>query len=153
MVRKAQSPNFTLSALCSLNGIEYAQIIDGATNTFEFLQFFGECGQSLNASTGLPCLSIGDVIVMDNLSCHHYEGGEALEEWLGEMGIELLYTPTYSPDLNPIEESFAKIKRVLKNDIVRGNADNLKLSVITATTKTTALDMLGYYRHTRYFSV
>ena len=151
--RKAQSPNLTLSALCSLNGIEYAKVIDGATNTVEFLQFFGECGQSLNAATGWPCLAVGDIIVMDNLSCHHYQGGEALEEWLGEMGIELIYTPTYSPDLNPIEESFSKIKSVLTNDIVRGNVENLKLTVINATMQVTGQDMHGYYRHTGYFSL
>lgn len=43
VTRKAQSPNFTLSALCSLNGIEYANI-DGATNTVEFLRFFKKLG-------------------------------------------------------------------------------------------------------------
>ena len=153
VVRKAQSPNLTLSAMCSLNGIEYAKVIDGATNTVEFLQFFEECRQSPNATTGLPCLAVGDVIVMDNLSCHHYQGGEALEEWLDEMGIELIYTATYSPDLNPIEESFSKIKSVLINYIVHGNNDHLKLAVINATRKVTAMDMLGYYHHAGYFSL
>ena len=51
---------------------------------------------------------------MDNLSSHHFEGGEILEEWFGTMGIELLYTPSYSPDLNPIELCFNKIKCELK---------------------------------------
>ena len=153
VTRKCQSPNLTLSALCSLNGIEYAKVTDGATNTVEFLQFFEECGQSLNATTGFPCLAVGDIIVMDNLSCHHYQGGESLEEWLGEIGIELIYTPTYSPDLNPIEESFSKIKSVLTNDLVRGNIDNLKLAVLNATSKVTASDMYGYYHHTGYFSL
>ena len=139
--------------MCSLNGIEYAKVIDGAINNVEFLQFFGECGQSLNAATGWPCLAVGDIIVMDNLSCHHYQGGEALEEWLGEMGIELIYTLTYSPDLNPIEESFSKIKSVLTNDIVRGHVDNLKLAVINATMQVTGQDMHGYYGHTGYFSL
>ena len=143
-------PRFIQPALCSLNGIEYAKVINGATNTVEFLQFFGECGQSLNATTGWPCLAMGDIIVMDNLSCHHCE---ALEEWLGEMGIELIYTPTYSPDFKPIEESFSKIKSVLTNDIVRGNIDNLNLTVVNATMQVTNQDMHGYYRHTGYFSL
>ena len=56
-----------------------------------------------NVNTGRPCLEVGDIVVMDNLSSHHYEGGEILEEWFDTMGIELLYTPSYSPDLNPGE--------------------------------------------------
>jgi hypothetical protein len=148
--RKTPSPNFTLSALCSLNGIEYAKVINGASNTVEFLQFFEEAGQSVNTTTGLPSLSVGDLIVMDNLSSHHYEGGAALEEWLGEMGIELVYTPTYSPDLNPIEECFSKIKSLLTNELVN-HVYSIKASVINATLKVTASDMLGYYRHTGYF--
>ena len=149
--RKTPSPSYTLSAMCSLNGIEYAKVINGASNTVEFLQFFEEAGQSVNATTGLPSLSVDDIIVMDNLSSHHYEGGAALEEWLGEIGIELLYTPTYSPDLNPIEECFSKIKRVLTNYHVNSNVYSIKASVIDATSKVTASDMLGYYRHTGYF--
>jgi transposase len=43
---------------------------------------------------------------MDNLSCHHFEGGEVLEDIFNEMGIELLYTPIYSPVLNPAELVF-----------------------------------------------
>jgi transposase len=58
---------------------------------------------------------------MDNLSSHHYEGGAALEEWLGKMGMEFIYTPTYSPDLNPIEEYFSKIKSVLTSEHANNN--------------------------------
>lgn len=64
--------------MCSLNGNEYAKVINGASNTVEFLQFFEEAGQSVNVTTALPSLSVGDIIIMDNLSSHHYEGGEAL---------------------------------------------------------------------------
>ena len=105
----------------------------------------------MNATTYLPSLSVGDIIVMNNLSSHHYEGGAALEEWLSEMGIELLYTPTYLPDLNPIEECFSKIKHVLTNDYVNSNVYSIKASVFDTTSKVTASDMLGYYRHTGYF--
>lgn len=149
--RKTPSPHFTLSAMCSLNGIEYAKVINGASNTIEFLQFFDEAGQAVNMTTGLPSLSVGDIFVMDNLSSHHCDGGAALEEWLGEMGIELIYTPTYSPDLNPIEECFSKIKSVLTTEHVNHNIYSIRASVLDATSKVTATDMLGYYRHTGYF--
>jgi transposase len=152
ITRKSQSPNFSLSALVSLNGVEYAKVIDGATNTVEFLQFFAEAGQSLNATFNLPSIYTGDIIVMDNLSCHHYDGGQILEEWLTHIGVELLYTPTYSPDLNPIEECFSKIKHLVNEDLVgRFQHHNLKVSVMNAVTKISPQDMLGYYRHTGYF--
>ena len=106
VVKKAESPNTTLNMLVSLDGLEYYNLIDGATNTLQFLRFFEEAGNCVNLQTGRPCLQVGDIIVMDNLSAHHYEGGEILEVWLEEMGIELIYLPTYSPDLNPIEFCF-----------------------------------------------
>ena len=89
---------------------------------------------------------------MDNLSSHHDEGGAALEEWLGKMGMEFIYTPTYSPDLNPIEEYFSKIKSVLTSEHANNNVYSIKASVIAVTTKVTASDMIGYYRPYRIFS-
>lgn len=116
------------------------------------MQFFAEAGQSLNATFNLPSIYTGDIIVMDNLSCHHYDGGQILEEWLTHIGVELLYTPTYSPDLNPIEECFSKIKHLVNEDLVgRFQHHNLKVSVMNAVTKISPQDMLGYYRHTGYF--
>ena len=49
---------------------------NGASNTVEFLQFFEEAGQSANATTGLPSLSVGDIIVMDNLSSSSVSHGK-----------------------------------------------------------------------------
>ena len=69
---------------------------------------------------------MGDIVVMDNLAVHHYGEGAFLEEYLAEMGIELLFTPTYSPDLNPIEPSFNKIKAELKSHYSNDERNNLK---------------------------
>ena len=55
-----------------------------------------------------PTLRRGQVVVMDNLSAHK---GERISELIEERGCELVYLPSYSPDLNPIEEAFSKIKR------------------------------------------
>ena len=81
VVRKCESPNTTLNLLVSLNGPEYYNLIDGTTNTARFLQFFEEASDAVNVVTGCPCLEVGDIIMMDNLSAHHYEGGEILEDW------------------------------------------------------------------------
>ena len=83
------------------------------SNTVEFLNFFSEAANAVNFETRRPALQVGDIIVMDNLGVHHYGGGEALEEFLADMGIELIYTPAYSPDLNPVELCFNKLKTKL----------------------------------------
>ena len=58
-----------------------------------------------------PTLRVGQVVVMDNLSAHK---GERVRELIEARGCELLYLPPYSPDLNPIEEAFAKVKALLQ---------------------------------------
>ena len=63
---KPESPNTTLNMLVSLDGPEYYNLIDGATNTMQFLQVFEEAGNCVNLQTGRPCLQVGDIIVMDN---------------------------------------------------------------------------------------
>ena len=87
---------------------------------------------------------------MDNLAVHHYEGGQILEEVLAEMGIELLFTPTYSPDLNPIELCFNKIKTELNRHYSIDVHRNLKLAVAEAVERVSALDTRKFYHHTAY---
>ena len=154
VVRKRENPNTTLNMLVSLNGVEYFNLIDGATNTAEFLNFFEGAADATNMTTLRPVLEIGDIIVMDNLNVHHYNGGEILEDFLAESGIELLYTPVYSPDLNPIEMCFNKVKMSLNheyNDLVH---NNVKLAGSYAVETITQDDMREFYNHTSYlFSV
>ena len=87
---------------------------------------------------------------MDNLAVHHYEGGQIIEEVFAEMGIELLLTPTYSPDLNPIELCFNKIKTELKGHDSIDVHRNLKLAVAEAVERVSALDTRKFYHHAAY---
>lgn len=153
VTRKAESPNTTLNMLVSLKGPEYYNLINGATNTLQFLTFFEEAGNCVNLQFGRPCLQVGDIIVMDNLSAHHFEAGEILEDWLGEMGIELLYLPTYSPDLNPIEQCFNKVKTLLNEELQRLTYTNTNLAVMEAVERITNQDMAGFYKATSYLFV
>ena len=127
--RKVQSPNYTLNLLLSLNGAEYYNIIDGPTNTIEFWNFFEEAANAANITTGRPVLEVGGVVVMDNLAVHHYDGGDVLEENLADMGIELISTPIFSPDLNPTELSFNKVKCLLNVRLADNVNENLKVAV------------------------
>ena len=90
---------------------------------------------------------------MDNLSCHHYEGGEVLEEFLNEQGIELLYTPIYSPNLNPAEQVFSKVKGALNFDLLPVVQYDLKIACNEAVDTVTAHDVRGFYNHTSYVFV
>jgi transposase len=58
-----------------------------------------------------PALKPGDVVVMDNLSAHKVP---AVCEWIEAVGAEVLYLPPYSPDLNPIEKAWFKLKQLLR---------------------------------------
>jgi transposase len=63
-----------------------------------------------------PTLAPGDIVIMDNLSSHKVAG---IREAVEAMGAELLYLPPYSPDLNPIEQVFAKLKALLRTAAAR----------------------------------
>jgi transposase len=63
-----------------------------------------------------PTLSPGDVVVMDNLAAHKVAG---IREAIAAKGAELAYLPAYSPDLNPIEQVFAKLKALLRREGAR----------------------------------
>ena len=97
-----------------------------------------------------PALGIGNVVVMDNLSAHHYESGEVLEEYLQEMGVELLYTPIFSPGLNSVEHCFNKIKTVMNYDLQDITCANTKLSAMLAIEKITCEDMANCFKNTSY---
>ena len=135
------------------DGMSYFNILDGPTNTIQFLNFFEEVCQNTSPTTERPLLECGDTVIMDNLSCHHFEGGEMLENVFNEMGIELLYTPVYSPDLNPAENVFSKVKNLLNFDLSTVVHYDIKLAVNEAVNLVSSTDMHGIYRNTSYMFV
>ena len=64
----------------------------------------------------VPTLSPGDVVVMDNLAAHKVAG---VRDAIAAVGANVLYLPPYSPDLNPIEQVFAKLKALLRKAAAR----------------------------------
>ncbi len=78
-------------------------VLDGAMNGAAFLAYVGQ--------VLAPTLASGDVVVLDNLSSHKVAG---VREAVEARGASLLYLPPYSPDLNPIEQAFAKLKALLR---------------------------------------
>jgi transposase len=93
-----------------------------------------------------PSLRAGQVVVMDNLSSH--KGGR-VSELIEERGCELLYLPPYSPDLNPIEEAFAKVKASLRKFEARAR-EGLVEAMGRALDAVTARDARGFFEHRGY---
>ena len=143
ITRYCESSNTTVNLMCSITGVTYMNTVDGPSNTLEFLRFFQEAYTSMN-------LEAGDTIVMDNCPIHHHEGGRILGEFLYDLGIELVYMPAYSPDFNPAEYVFGKLKCLLKYKFWDLTNLDLKSSLFTAVNFITPRDMHGFYRITGY---
>ncbi len=94
----------TLIAALDHRGVRCSATVDGAVNRDVFEAF---AGQVL-----VPALSPGDVVVMDNLSSHK---GVRVRELVEAAGASLLFLPPYSPDLNPIELAFSKLKQMMRS--------------------------------------
>ena len=93
-----------------------------------------------------PSLRPGQVIVMDNLSSHK---GSRVRELIEERGCKLMYLPPYSPDLNPIEEAFAKLKALLRRAGAR-TREALIEAMGRALDAVTASDARGFFEHCGY---
>ena len=93
----------TILGAMSLSGMVAIMTIEEPTDTDIFLAYVEHllC----------PVLKPGDVVVMDNLSAHK---APAVRESIEKTGAEVLYLPPYSPDLNPIEKAWAKLKQLLR---------------------------------------
>ena len=93
----------TILGAMSLKGMIATMTIEAATDTDIFLAYLDE--------VLCPVLEPGHVVVMDNLSSHKVQG---VRERIQATGAELLYLPPYSPDLNPIEKAWSKLKEMLR---------------------------------------
>ena len=85
----------TLNLLVGLNGVSYFNTVNGATDSFEFVNIFAEA-YNQTQENGEPVISRGDTIIFDNCPTHHSAHGKRLQDWLFERGVETIFTPTYS---------------------------------------------------------
>ena len=101
----------------------------------------GDCFLAYLDQILVPTLQAGDIVVMDNLSSHHVEGVRARVE---ATGAQLWYLPPYSPDLNPIELWFAKLKALL------ATVEELWATVAACLPLFSATECANYFRHCGY---
>ena len=88
--------------------IEAPWVLDGPIN--------GECFKTYVEKVLVPTLAPGDLVIMDNLGSHK---GKAIRRAIRSAGAKLFFLPKYSPDLNPIEQVFAKLKHLLRTAAAR----------------------------------
>ena len=93
-----------------------------------------------------PSLSEGQVVVLDNLGAHR---PERIRELIEARGAELVFLPSYSPDLNPIEEAFSKIKNILRKVGARTHEVLLE-AIAGALGEVTPWDVAGWFDHCGY---
>lgn len=97
---KSRGRNVSLCSIISLNGMEHFNIVDGAFNREIFIAFLEECFRN-------GVFQSNTVLVMDNVRFHC---GQEVSDYLFARGVQVIMLPTYSPDLNPLENLFACIK-------------------------------------------
>lgn len=110
----------------------------GGTTADKFLTYLKE--------VLIPALRPGDIVVMDNLRTHHIH---AVGELLHAAGAAVLYLPPYSPDLNPIEKLWAKVKAVLRKLRAR-SPEMLDSAIRFALSCISADDCAGWFRCAGY---
>jgi transposase len=137
-VPRNRGPNTTLLSCMSVEGMGASLAVEGATNRDVF--------EAYVERVLAPKLRPGQVVVMDNLTAHK---GERVRELIEGRECELLYLPPYSPDFNPIEEAFAKIKGVLRKAEAR-TREALVEAMGTAISAVSAHDARGFFEHCGY---
>ena len=128
----------TLVAALRIDGFTAPYVIDSAMDGPSFLAYVEQ--------VLAPTLRKGDTVFMDNLRTHKIEGARKAIE---AVGAKVRYLPAYSPDFNPIEMAFSKLKTALRKGATRTVKALLKL--IGKLVKTFApAECLNYFRHTGY---
>jgi transposase len=128
----------TFIAALRMHGLYAPWLLDGLMDGQCFLIYLGE--------VLAPSLRPGDHVISDNLSSHR---SEAVATLLGKLNVEILYLPPYSPDMNPIETVFAKIKSLLKKAEPR-NLESLIREVANTLTAFTKAECFHYLQHAQY---
>ena len=132
--------NITLiSSISKEWGMGASLVVEGSTNGAVFETYLED--------VLCPTLKEGQVVVMDNLSAHK---GQRVRELIEGRGCELVYLPPYSPDYNPIEQAFSKLKSYLREVCARSQ-DMLMEVIGEALSTITASDAEGFFEHCGYW--
>lgn len=128
----------TLIGALDARGVRCSMVVDGPVNADVFTSFVEQ--------VLAPLLKPGDIVVMDNLPSHK---GARVRAAIEARGASLLFQPPYSPDMNPIEMIFSKIKQLLRGLACR-TQDSLWNSMQSVLDKVTPSDAANCFAHCGY---
>ena len=129
-----------VSLICAIDseGVKPSMSVEGAVD--------GEAFEAYVEHFLVPKLKRGQIVVMDNLSVHK---SKCVERLIEDAGCELLFLPPYSPDFNPIEEAFSKVKHMLRKIGARSK-EALIEAMDRALRAVSAEDVRGFFAHCGY---
>jgi transposase len=130
-----------LSSISKKIGMGASLVVEGSTNGMVFETYLRD--------VLCPTLEEGQVVVMDNLSSHK---GERVRELIEGRGCELIYLPSYSPDFNPIEQAFSKLKSYLREACARSYETLMEVIGEALRTISTS-DAESFFDHCGYRTV
>lgn len=132
----------TLTFIAGLrhDGITAPCVFDGPINAESFLAWL--------VQFLIPIVRAGDIVVMDNLSSHK---NAAVRRAIRAAGAKLFYLPPYSPDLNPIEQAFAKLKTLLRKQNAR-TTEQVETCIAKLLDRITPAECRGYFAEAGYAS-
>lgn len=128
----------TLLSTLTTEGLLATMTIESATDGDVFLAYLDQ--------VLCPRLRPGQVVILDNLAAHKVAG---VQERIARTGAELLYLPPYSPDFNPIEQAWSKLKQLLRSAKAR-LLDTLEQAIAQALTTITSQNAHAWFRHCGY---
>jgi transposase len=134
-----QTSTFIAALRC--DGLAAPFLIEGAVNAEVFTAYLHQ--------VLCPELKKGDIVILDNLSTHKIP---CVLELVSAQGATVRYLPAYSPDLNPIEMAFAKLKAQLRKASARSLAE-LQLAIVHSLATFTPAHCQAFFRHAQYASI
>jgi transposase len=130
-----RGPNTTVLAALTTEGLQASMTVEGAANTEVFLTYLDK--------VLCPSLHAGQTVVMDNLNVHR---ATAVRERIEARECQLVFLPSYSPDFNPIEEAFSKLKTYLRRAKAR-TREALESAIDAGLQRITAQDARHWFTH------
>lgn len=137
-VPRNRGSNLSLIAALSARSIGAEMVLDGAVD--------GDAFEAWVEQALLPWLQPNQVVIWDNVRPHHRSTVKTLVE---SVGCSVIFLPAYSPDFNPIEEAFSKVKSFLKTKAAR-TRDALQNTIAQAIRSVTKNDIFGWFNHSGY---